>query len=864
MKKTAHAIGKRIGAYLYIHRLALPLLEETQAQHVAEALAACPEAACANVFKIDDQAGIVSALDYTDFFESPFPELRQAWHIPLNGGLTSYRSYAQSGNPPILHRKELLLPPEHPKQAEFSALTAQAEALGLFQEAHLIGFARAWEDRIAQAGYTLCGHAFQPLGNDVRTEGEESAGDTDDTTIARHRTALSRSGLSAPVQALLRHGLLSPEQRFFDYGCGRGDDVRALTENGYVAEGWDPHYAPQNPRQSADVVNLGFVVNVIEDPDERVEALKGAFQLTRQVLSVAVMLYPSTPPPGKPFRDGYRTQRNTFQKYFTQTEFKAFVEAALSTEAIPVGPGVLLVFADPLCEQRFLFERQNRRTERFPRPARAVLVRPPRAPRPLKTTAPSRFQRRLDEHKSAVEAVWQRWLEGGREPFPDECVEQAALIAAFGSWRRVLRVALLTHSAPALEQARDQRRDDLIVFLALRLFQGKKPYRQWDIGIQRSIKAHFGDYETALAIAHEALREVAQPALLDEAARCASEEGLGYYVPSDYLQLESGLISRLPVRLRLYVGCGSVLYGDLSPVDVVKIHLRSGKLSLLKFDDFHGKPVPLMIERIKIKLRSLEMDFFFYGETVPPSPLYYKARYLNEESEGYAAQLAFDEALAALALFNPSGYGPAWADFEAALSAHRLCMDGFSLVPAHDIPDLEAPCGAYFSYRDLIECGETWAQTRTENRPQKPETYNALHALAVQVLDPVIAYFGMIRLTYGFAGPLLTKHIKSRIAPALDQHASCEVNRLGKLICPRQGAAVDFFVEDEDMLEVARWMVEHIPFDRLYVYGPDRPVHVSYAPTPCGQITVMLTGAHGRRYPKTLTAEAFKAFVWPV
>jgi hypothetical protein len=89
MKKTAHAIGKRIGAYLYIHRLALPFLEETQAQHVTEALAACPEAACACVFKIDEGDRVVSALDYPAFFESPFPELRQAWHIPLNGGLTS-------------------------------------------------------------------------------------------------------------------------------------------------------------------------------------------------------------------------------------------------------------------------------------------------------------------------------------------------------------------------------------------------------------------------------------------------------------------------------------------------------------------------------------------------------------------------------------------------------------------------------------------------------------------------------------------------------------------------------------------------------------------------------------------------------
>ena len=35
------------------------------------------------------------------------------------------------------------------------------------------------------------------------------------------------------------------------------------------------------------MVNLGYVVNVIEDPSERAEALRLAWKLTRQVLVVA-------------------------------------------------------------------------------------------------------------------------------------------------------------------------------------------------------------------------------------------------------------------------------------------------------------------------------------------------------------------------------------------------------------------------------------------------------------------------------------------------------------------------------------------------------------------------------------------------
>lgn len=49
-------------------------------------------------------------------------------------------------------------------------------------------------------------------------------------------------------------------------------------------------------------------------------------------------------------------------------------------------------------------------------------------------------------------------------------------------------------------------------------------------------------------------------------------------------------------------------------------------------------------------------------------------------------------------------------------------------------------------------------------------------------------------------------------------------------LCERRGAAVDFIVDDESMLEVAQWIVANTPFDRLYFYGDREPVHVSFGP----------------------------------
>ncbi|BCU05562.1 DNA phosphorothioation-associated putative methyltransferase [Allochromatium tepidum] len=185
-------------------------------------------------------------------------------------------------------------------------------------------------------------------------------------------TALTRYGFSAPIQSLARHGFLDGRYRLFDYGCGRGDDVRGLIENGLEAAGWDPYHAPDRPIQAADIVNLGFVINVIEDFDERLEALMRAWSLAERLPVVSVMLANRNDPRGARFCDGVMTQRGTFQKYFSQSEIKAFLDQVLDEEAIAVAPGVLYVFRDKDAEQRFLVDRYRRRRQ----PLRAPTPRP--------------------------------------------------------------------------------------------------------------------------------------------------------------------------------------------------------------------------------------------------------------------------------------------------------------------------------------------------------------------------------------------------------------------------------------------------------------------------------------------------------
>ncbi len=167
-----------------------------------------------------------------------------------------------------------------------------------------------------------------------------------------------------------------------------------------------------------------------------------------------------------------------------------------------------------------------------------------------------------------------------------------------------------------------------------------------------------------------------------------------------------------------------------------------------------------------------------------------------------------------------------------------------------DLPDLDAFCSRRWRFRDITEVGVTWQRLKPENIPTCPETYDAIRMLCSDLLEPVTDVFGMPTLTYGFASPSLTKYIEGRIYPSLDQHAGCELGRNGRLICSRRGQAVDLIVPGVCSGKLAAWIEENISFDRLYYYGPDRPVHVSIGPEQSKSVVTMLAGPSGKLVPR--------------
>lgn len=847
--EVAIDFGKHVGEHIYLHISGLPHLPQfwQEAIAVAASQAGLKVGEQFNVIKLHRLRDEMSLLYYPTFFEDPFPELARSWRIHLTRDGTVFRTYEDSRNPPILHRKELLLAPGDPRATEYAAVTEAAECIGLFEVPSRIGFRDQWYELVAERGYQFVDNQFIPLAN---AEGEiQGAPEDQSPEIRRHLTALTRSNFSAPVQALSRHGLVDTRTTFFDYGCGRGDDIRGLIANGIDATGWDPHYAAEEPKQIADAVNLGFVINVIEDLTERVEALKGAFACTRGVLAVAAMLSSEARPEGRQFGDGYISSRNTFQKYFTQAQLRDFIEHTLDDSAIACGPGVFFVFRDKDLEQRFLAKRYGSRT-------RTVLTRgwirarPHREPRVKIDRALQLFE----ANRATLDELWLRFLDLGRPPEREELeVETIRQIEdKLGSLSKALRLARHWNDEKEAERARTSRTSDLLVLFALQQFQKRKPYTRLEPRLKRDVRYFFGNYSMAQDAAHQTLFAIGSLDAIDRACRESSDRGYGWLEEGHSLQLHASLLERLPPLLRIYVECATILYGDISEFDLIKIHIRSGKITLMKFDEFQKSPLPRLLQRVKVKLREQHLDVFTYGAEYPSTLLYHKSRYINEEYPRYSEQMKFEESLQVLGIHDLNGFGPPERDFFETLRRARWQIAGFELIRSRTFPNLDEPCGSNLTYRQLIECGETQARTGIKNVPKEPDTYNALHDLATEVLDPIIDYFGMVKLTFGFCSPQLAKEISGRIAPNLDQHASFEKKNGGIPVCNRLGAACDFLVEDENMAEVANWIFDNTPCDRIYIYGSSQPIHVSYSDSPEGQLVEMRPTRGGRLVPRVI------------
>lgn len=660
--------GKRLPEAIYVHRCGLENFSPELLVFLQEAILKVQLKDFGfDLIKFHLREFKISLLAYPGFWEESFPELKRSCSIDLITMKCRFSSYEKSENPPILHRKETFLPAGHERIAEFSELTHEAEAAGLFENTNRIGFKQNWLQQIKKKGYVLKdGRLIAEKKSSLVKNDNVDNGVLDDVEIFRHRTAINRNILSTPMQSLYQHGFLDGSYTVFDYGCGKGDDLRELEAHEIPAQGWDPVFRPDTTIEPADVVNLGFVINVIENPKERRETLKKAFSLANKLLVVSVMLgSDATISKFKPFGDGVVTARGTFQKYYQQSEIREFLEDNLEANAIAVGPGLFFVFSDSDEEQMFLSERQRRHFDWKTLSRRE----------PVERIAKERLSQ-LEKHQELIEDYKNVCLSLGRCCKPDEFEFSTKLRSIFGSFNKAW--GYVSSDEPELfEQARKARIDDLLVYFGLNLFGRRKPYAHMPKSLQRDVKEFFGNYKNAVDQARTLLFSVGSVENIHAACIHANKDGLGYLDRDHSLQLHSSMINSLPAVLRLYVGCATQLFGDIDKADLVKIHIQSGKVSLMRYDDFVNKPLPQLVERIKIKMREQQIDFFDYTTQPGLQLLYLKTRYIPENFPYYTEQKAFDEKLLLLDRFDFSGFGPRASEFTLFLNDRKIRFEKF-------------------------------------------------------------------------------------------------------------------------------------------------------------------------------------------
>ncbi|MGC9531712.1 DNA phosphorothioation-associated putative methyltransferase [Vibrio atlanticus] len=656
-------IGKQLPNVIYLHKDAFSALPNALIQFIrAVAKAVNLEEEDWNLVKLFKKEFRLSLLHYPNFYTDSYPALEQSLNVDLSKLIHKITGYRESENPPILHRKETMVLPTSEYYEHFVSLTQEGENAGLYENSRLIGFKRSWENLIARNGYELVdGRLFRC--SSVTTQEE--------TGIDRYRTAIVRHELSAPMKTLVKHGYLKGEHSIFDYGCGRGDDLRELEAHGLDALGWDPNFQPDNDKSSSDIVNIGFVLNVIEDQDDRLEALLDAWELADKFLVVSVMLANENYiAQFKPYKDGVITSRNTFQKYYAQSEIKAYIERSLQEEAITVAPGIFYIFKDKLEEQQYLQSKYKRHHK----------WQQLTSPEPIE--AKDKAKLLITQHQDLFNDFWNTCLELGRIPANDEFEQSDKILELIGSHRKTFNLLQEMFDTKEFEQAEKSRKEDLLLYFAMGLFEKRKPYTLQPEPLKRDIKALFDDYKTAINLAAELLFAIADTDLIHQ--QCEKAHG---QLPASLLNeghsliLHRDLIDDLPLLLRVYVGSGLQMYGELGDeIDLIKIHITSGKLTLAAYDAFE-KSVPFLTERIKIKMAEQDIDFFDYVNEQRRPPLLSKHLYMQTDNKKYKKQKSFDQRLALLMDYDSNKEAQMnRAEFEALLGKHKKHIKGFNLV----------------------------------------------------------------------------------------------------------------------------------------------------------------------------------------
>ena len=428
--------------------------------------------------------------------------------------------------------------------------------------------------------------------------------------IERHKTAIGRTDLSRPMQLAVTAGLLSDGDTFLDYGCGRGDDLRGLEALGFDCCGWDPVHRPDGELRESDVVNLGYVVNVIEDPKERVDTLRTAWSKAKRAMVIGARVdIQALPEEFEEHADGVITTRGTFQKFYAQAELRGWIDDVLETQSVAAGPGIFFVFRSD--KERQLFA--------------SSLVRS-RLRSPVGRISEALFE----QHRDALDPLVHFFEERGRLPNEDELSSSVAVIKAFGSIPKAFRAVRSVLADSRWNEIERARRDDLLVYLAMERFGKRASFGELPPELQHDIKVFFGAYTRACAESDTVLFSTGDRALVNESC---NEAEYGKITPDGIYVHRSGF-DQLPPRLRVYEGCARFMVGEVEGANIIKLDRTRPKVSYLSYPDFDTVAHPSLASSVVVWLDTMVAKRYDFAHRRNPPVLHRKDAFVPPDYPG--------------------------------------------------------------------------------------------------------------------------------------------------------------------------------------------------------------------------------------
>lgn len=475
------------------------------------------------------------------------------------------------------------------------------------------------------------------------------------TDVRREKTAIMRYRYSRPVMLALSHALIAPGTSVFDYGCGRGEDLRYLQSIGIDAAGWDPHFAPDSAIEPADFVNLGYVLNVIEDPDERRNTLQRAYDLAKRVLMVAVRVDRSLEMAPQ-FSDGVLTQIGSFQKLYSQGEFKEYLQDVLGMRPHMAALGIAYVFKEEELESAYLASLVDRRIDSSTLQAVQEFSEDPVAQSYIRLTATL-----------------------GRPPIPTEFPGYPQLLDRFGSPTRIERLAQRHSSPAAIEEARGKRREDILTYAAMMLLQGLKPvpFRSLPQELQSDVRMLWPSYADVFPEAKKFLFGIGDASTV---RHCCESSSVGKKLP-DALYVHRSAEEQLPAVLRLLLFAARQVVGDVE-YNVVKISSDGRAISFLSYEDFEDDPHPALLYSVRVYLPRAEYTIRNYSNSDNPPILHRKELFLDPFHPHYREfrQLSEEEEqlglLGGTDIGNRAGWLAILAEYGVTIENHRVMRIG--------------------------------------------------------------------------------------------------------------------------------------------------------------------------------------------